>query len=189
MIDFLSEWIEQITISVILITIIELIIPKGNFKKYINVFLGIYVIYSIISPFVDSNTLYKLENLSLENYAYNYQSESIEISSEIQLEDMYLTELENNIKSKVQEYGYKTISCSIDADLSASSENYGIHKISIVVTLDSGTTEIEKINEIKIGDETQNSDENSYNEEIKTLKKNLADYYEIDENMIFVDLK
>ena len=36
MINFLSDWIEQIAIAVIIVSIFELILPKGNLKKYIN---------------------------------------------------------------------------------------------------------------------------------------------------------
>ena len=36
MINFLSNWIEQIAIAVIIVSIFELILPKGNLKKYIK---------------------------------------------------------------------------------------------------------------------------------------------------------
>ena len=39
MINFLSNWIEQIAIAVIIVSIFELILPKGNLKKYIDIIL------------------------------------------------------------------------------------------------------------------------------------------------------
>ena len=51
MINFLSNWIEQITLSVIIVSIFELILPKGNLKKYIKVVLGVYIIYCFILLF------------------------------------------------------------------------------------------------------------------------------------------
>ena len=53
MINFLSNWIEQIAIAVIIVSIFELILPKGNLKKYIKLVLGIYIIFCMIYPFVN----------------------------------------------------------------------------------------------------------------------------------------
>ena len=44
MINFLSNWIEQIAISVIIVSIFELILPKGNLKKYKSCTWNIYYI-------------------------------------------------------------------------------------------------------------------------------------------------
>lgn len=72
MINFLSNWVEGIAIAVIIASIFEMIIPKGNIKKYIKMILGIYVIFSIISPFVDSKALYSI-NVSevIDDYTEN----------------------------------------------------------------------------------------------------------------------
>ena len=57
--DFLSYWLQGIVIAVIITTIIELILPNSNSKKYIKVVLGVYVVFNIITPivnqFFDSN--------------------------------------------------------------------------------------------------------------------------------------
>ncbi len=52
MISNISSWAEQIIIAVIISTIIEMIIPKGNSKKYIKTVIGIYILYTIISPVI-----------------------------------------------------------------------------------------------------------------------------------------
>lgn len=70
MINFLSKWIEGIAIAVIIASIFEMILPDGNIKKYIKIVLGIYIIFSIISPFVDSKELYSL-NISKEIDTYS----------------------------------------------------------------------------------------------------------------------
>ena len=61
MISFLKTWIEQLAIAVVITSLFELIIPKGNLKKYIKIVLGLYVVFSIISPFVNSNALYDIK--------------------------------------------------------------------------------------------------------------------------------
>lgn len=52
MINSLSSWAEQIIIAVIIATIIEMFVPKGNSKKYIKTVIGIYILYTIISPVI-----------------------------------------------------------------------------------------------------------------------------------------
>ena len=48
MIGFISSWAEQIIIAVIVVTILEMILPKGNSKKYIQTIMGVYILYTII---------------------------------------------------------------------------------------------------------------------------------------------
>ncbi|MCI8482131.1 MAG: hypothetical protein HFJ27_03470 [Clostridia bacterium] len=50
MIENLSLWAEQIIVAVIIATIIEMILPNGNNKKYIKAVIGVYVLFTIISP-------------------------------------------------------------------------------------------------------------------------------------------
>lgn len=80
MIDFLSKWIEGIAIAVIIASIFEMILPDGNIKKYVKIVLGIYIIFSIISPFVDRKELFNL-NISKEIDTYSNNIVSNETNS------------------------------------------------------------------------------------------------------------
>ena len=45
MIDFLVSWAEQLILALIVIIIIEIVLPSGNnYKKYIKVVLGIFLL-------------------------------------------------------------------------------------------------------------------------------------------------
>ena len=50
MIDYISSWAGQIITSVIIVTILEMILPNGNSKKYIKTIIGVYILYVMISP-------------------------------------------------------------------------------------------------------------------------------------------
>lgn len=67
MISNISLWAKQIIICVIVITILEMILPKGNSKKYIKTIMGIYILYAIISPAVKLMTGRDM-NLSYSDY-------------------------------------------------------------------------------------------------------------------------
>lgn len=49
----LREFLEQIIFIAITLIFIELILPKGNTKKYIYVILSLFVLLNVISPIVD----------------------------------------------------------------------------------------------------------------------------------------
>lgn len=52
MINNISTWAEQVIIAVIIATIIELILPNGNSKKYIKIVIGVYILYTITFPII-----------------------------------------------------------------------------------------------------------------------------------------
>ena len=54
MIEFISSWAEQIVLAVIVATIIELILTKNKNKKYIQMVIGVYVLFNIISPIINN---------------------------------------------------------------------------------------------------------------------------------------
>lgn len=106
MISFLKNWIEQIVISVIIVSIFELLIPNGKIKKYIKVVLGIYIIFCIISPFVNSTELYNISEVNLDEYIQNMTKTETVVNQEsmdLRLQDLYIEQLENDVKKKVEE--------------------------------------------------------------------------------------
>lgn len=190
MISFLSNWMQKIAVGVIIVSIFELILPNGNLKKYIKVVLGIYIVFCIISPFVNNSIFNNLDEINLDKYVENISIEtSANVSNEnLNIQELYLDELKNNIEKQVQNNGYKVVKCSIDANLIASSSNPGIHKIDLV--LEEGKNLINKveINLNKIGDEEMVVDENN-NPNLMKLKETLASYYEIDKDKISIKMK
>ena len=53
MISWLSKWAQGIIVAVIIATLIELILPNGSSKKYVKVVIGIYILFTIISPVIE----------------------------------------------------------------------------------------------------------------------------------------
>ena len=68
MINFISSWAEQIVLAVIVATIIELILPKNKNKKYIQMVIGIYVLFNIISPIIKNKENFSVEKYNIEKY-------------------------------------------------------------------------------------------------------------------------
>ena len=192
MIHFLSSWVEQMAIGIAIISIFEMILPNGKLKKYVKMILGVYVVFNIISPFVNSDALYNFREESIENYTQNLITNSSNINQESmdkRLEILYIEQIETNIANKVGELGYDTEKCKVEAVLNSKNTNSGINKINLIVKEKQNENDIQKVhvNQINIGN-VFNVNNESNNKKIKELKKNLAEYYEIDESVINIKI-
>ena len=75
MIEFISSWAEQIVLAVIVATIIELILPKNKNKKYIQMVIGVYVLFNIISPIIKNKEKISVKEYNIDKYETKYQNE------------------------------------------------------------------------------------------------------------------
>ena len=95
--EWISDWVQGIIVAVIIVTIIEMILPNGNSKKYIKVVIGIYILFSIIVPIINkfNSTKFDInEILDLEKYANEISiqtSTDLENNNEEQIKNMYET--------------------------------------------------------------------------------------------------
>lgn len=140
MINFMSSWAEQIVLAVVVATIIELILPQNKNKKYIQMVIGVYVLFNIISPIIKNKEDFSIEKYSIENYETKSQYEVDQSSMDARLEKIYLDELKKTVISKFEENGVGVTKCSIDAVLDTTKKNAGIHLIIVKIksTADEG---------------------------------------------------
>ena len=189
MIDFFSKWAQGIIVAVILATIIEMILPKGTCKKYVKVVIGMFVLFTIISPIIQvfSNGASFEEIFDLSDYEKIINQSEDEISQKIEdnnkrsIKDIYISNLKDNIKSAVENKGYEVSNCVVQVK---DDENYTIEKIKL--TIYKSKNENDKkiiINEININLENQENtnDTNNITEENKNeLKEYLSKNYSVD---------
>ena len=196
MISFIRSWAEQVIVAVIIASIIEMILPENKNKKYIKMIIGMYILFNIISPVIKNNNYFNFEEFNIEKYA-SMTNSAVAVNQESmdkRLEQLYIEELEKDLKNKVKEKGYNVTSCKIDAVLNENSSNKGINKIKIKVSKLNSTNDknssinsIEKV-EINVGlDKILNSKSNEEKNdseaskiEIAELRKTLSDYYQLD---------
>ena len=143
MIQFLSSWAEQIVLAVIIATIIELILPQNRNKKYIQMVIGIYILFNIISPIIkNKDTILTSGDYDLEKYESSSNYTIDQSSMDERIEKIYLEELENTTISKFQIAGIEVEKCNVDAVLDTNKKNAGIHLITVKIK---GPVEQEKI--------------------------------------------
>ena len=188
MISFFSNWIGQIVVSVIIVTIFEMILPNGNLKKYIKSILGVYIIYCLITPFVDKDKLFNLDNYDIEKYTASNikQSNLNQESMDKRLETLYIEEIEKNINIKIKEFGYEIYKCKIDANLNSNKENPGIHSINLTIKEIDKKIQVEKVEITNTKVEQEDDDKKDI---IDELKQKIAEYLEISKDIINIKLK
>ena len=193
MIDFLSNWAQGIIVAVIIATIIEMILPNGSSKKYVKVVVGIYILFTIISPIItkfSSNNFNINDILDTKSYEEQMAKSDEDISKKIEennnrtIKDIYQSNLESDIKAKLKDKGYEVLNTYIQI---RDDENYTIEFISL--SLDKKETEesnqvrnieIEEVN-IQIGEtNTQESDTSLGSSEKQEIAEYISSTYDID---------
>lgn len=134
MIEFISSWAEQIVLAVIVATIIELILPKNKNKKYIQMVIGVYVLFNIISPIIKNKEKISVEEYNIDKYETKSQYEVDQSSMDERIEKIYLEELKNNAITRFEEAGFSVEKCVVDAELDTTKKNAGIHSINVRIT-------------------------------------------------------
>ena len=213
MINFLSSWVKNLSFALIIVSVLEMILPNNKTKKYVKMIMGLYILFSIISPFIENNDKFDLNNVSLHFYTEEIEetssmSENVDQSSmDDRLNQIYKEELEKDITKKIEEQGYEIESCKVIAHISENDS--GIENISLKIKgkidEDSGededtnmlesklVKEIQKIQKVEVSvsgnkqDEKNNTSEEDTNltkTDIKIIKDFLKKEYGVNEKCL-----
>ena len=136
MIEFLSDWAKSLGLAIIVISILEMLLPNNKTKKYVRMVFGIYIIFNIISPFVQNKDILDVSSYDLNEYIGDYtsnQTKEEQSTVNSQIEEIYIGELEKDITKKIEELGYQVITCNVYATLSSENEENYIEEIVLTV--------------------------------------------------------
>lgn len=156
MINFLSSWVKNLALALIIVSILEMILPNNKTKKYVKMVMGLYILFSIISPFIENSNKFDLNNLDLNSYIKETQTTSStskevdQTSMDYSLNQIYKEELEKNIIQKIEEKGYEVETCKVVAHISE--EDSGIEKITLKINGKANETEDDQQNSSTIED-------------------------------------
>lgn len=207
MIENLSSWAKSVTLAIIVVSILEMILPNNKTKKYIKMVMGLFILFNIISPFINKSDLANFEN---QNTILNSidSTNTLEInqkSMDERLEGLYIEEIEKDITKKVEKKGYEVISCKVKAKISENEEETGITKIVLKVQKsenqnekseekendieDKMVNEIQKIKKVdtKVDKKTEEVDTKLNKSDIQNLKQFLIEEYEVSEKCLEIN--
>lgn len=212
MIEFLSSWAKGLGVTIVIVSILEMLLPNNKIKKYIKMVLGVYVIFNIISPIIQNKEIFDLDELDLSDYQTTETSAIDQTSMDERIEELYIQELEKDVTKKVKEMGYEVTKCKVEAQISDKEEDTKISKIKLKIeksqekqkeeekddsTEDKIVSEIQKIKKVDTTVEIEKNEEKTQNEkenktaitkvDIQNVKKFLIEEYGVNEKCLEIN--
>lgn len=129
MVEWMNSWIQGIIFAVIITTLIEMIIPNSNIKKYIRTVIGVFIVFTIISPILTKVTgkTISLNSIMTSSDSDKYKMNSIDnyiIDTNSYIEQDYINNVKEDIVEKVNKKGYMVHDLEIKIE-TENEENYG----------------------------------------------------------------
>ena len=99
MIEFFRTWCEGIIVAVVISIIVEAILPEDNIRKYVKIVIGIYIIYTILNPFLGKiNTNINFGDIKM--CSVDVSENTINSDS---IRNMYLDGINESLKRDIEE--------------------------------------------------------------------------------------
>lgn len=193
MIEFLSSWAQGIIVAVIIATLIEMILPNSSSKKYVKVVIGMYILFTIVSPIIKKlgGKDINLNTIDIEKYEQQISKSDNTILRKFEdnntrsIKDIYVSNLKADISAKLKEKGYEIDTSDIQIK---DDENYTIEKITlklIKMEQKQGKNNEIVINTVEIGNTISQKDSKTLSDDDKQeVKDYISETYDIDKKNI-----
>lgn len=193
MIEFLSSWAQGIIVAVIIATLIEMILPNGSSKKYVKVVIGMYILFTIVSPIIKKvgGKDINLNTIDIGKYEQqiaksdNTISRKFEDNNTRSIKDIYVSNLKADISAKLKEKGYEIDTSDIQIK---DGENYTIEKITLkLIKMEQKQEKNNEIviNTVEIGNAISQKDSKTLSDDDKQeVKDYISETYDIDKKNI-----
>ncbi len=197
MLDWFRSWSKGIVVAVIIATLIEMLLPDNTSKKYIKIIIGIFVVYTIISPVINQFTGNDInEYLEIDDFIQTssnvVQINEISQNTNQSIKKIYSQNLENDLKTRLKTKGY--IAGNVTVTIS-NDESYNIERIDLKIDekVQSNEDNIQEVHtivdnvksiSIKITNQEPQDDSIIDDNDKNEIKEYLKNTYEIDINKI-----
>lgn len=193
MIEFLSSWAQGIIVAVIIATLIEMILPNSSSKKYVKVVIGMYILFTIVSPIIKKlgGKDINLNTIDIEKYEQQISKSDNTISRKFEdnntrsIKDIYVSNLKADISAKLKEKGYEIDASDIQIK---DDENYTIEKITLkLIKMEQKQEKNNEIviNTVEIGNTISQKDSKTLSDDDKQeVKDYISETYDIDKKNI-----
>lgn len=183
MINFLSSWVKNLCLALIVVSILEMLLPNNKTKKYVKMVMGLYILFSIIAPFVENSNELKFD---IEDLYEKYSTETSttsestdQTSMDNRLNELYKEKLEKDIVQKLDEEGYIVEECNVKAHIS--NDDNGVELITLKIKEKKNTNDANNENKIDLEDKIVNEIQKIQKVEIDVSNDN--DNYQEDTNI------
>ena len=193
MIEFLSSWAQGIIVAVIIATLIEMILPNSSSKKYVKVVIGMYILFTIVSPIIKKlgGKDINLNTINIEKYERQISKSDNTISRKFEDNDtrsikaIYVSNLKADISANLKEKGYEIDTSDVQIK---DDENYTIEKITLkLIKMEQKQEKNNEIviNTVEIGNTISQKDSKTLSDDEKQeVKDYISETYDIDKKNI-----
>lgn len=180
--NFIIEWLKDILVVFIVISFLEIILPKGKMKKFVNFIIGLLIIFVIISPFANLEAVGFNVDFYTNQYMDIEHNQRIIDSQEVRIKEIFTSSISEEIKNVIEDNSdFEVINVAVDT--SQQEDTILIKEIAITVIRDKdnhkGQVSIEKV-------QLKESNLNGIEREDNNIRDLVADYLELDRNIVYV---
>lgn len=195
--SFISTWIMQIVIFILIATIIELLLPNNSMKRYVNIVVGLLLLLIFSKPLMlvfslDVNSSIKSieQGLSLEsNQTINQENIYLKQKNEIQAEqDAYiLNEIKQQLIQRgnlalVDQFTLKIIEVEFSFIEASLLDSENIDQVTVHLIDERDLSEVRQVEPIRINPEQL--EEKKEHKQLSEIKNVIATAWDIEVEML-----
>lgn len=188
MAGFLTMWASGVVVAVIIGSIIEMILPESNNKKYVKTVIGIFILFTIISPVIVkfSGGIDLKSIVDFEQYSANTTMVSAaNVITDNDIIKIYKDNISKEITNELEQNGFKVK--KLELQVSTAEKNYG-DIIEIRLKVEEGNNSVENIEKIAINISENSEKTKEISEKHKNkIKDILNTTYSISKDKIYVN--
>lgn len=187
MIEFIRSWILNIIIIATMIVLIEILIPSGKMKKYINMVSGIIMIIAVINPLtglfnkeVNLKEFQILGSNYIDKKEIEKNSEMLERQQMEQIVEVYRQKIIRHIEEMVMTIeGVNKAEADVIINEDYTSKNFGeVKRAYIYLYMEKDSTAVKPVKEIKkvqVGDDFTEEEPDEDKNETDEIDNDIVD--------------
>lgn len=197
MLDSIKSLVSNLSVIVIIGVIVDIIMPKSNYRKYSKFVFGLILVLVILKPILnivssgeDLSNLVLLDGVRIEESLLVKQTEHYKMDQDKQIDKIYKQNLEASIASNLNAaFNLKNTEVNLsfynDDDRQSSKR---IYSIDILTEKQNNTESIEPII-IDLQGQSKSVASLFNDKEIKSIKNFLRELYDMDNELISINFR
>lgn len=178
--NFISDWLKDILVVFIVISFLEIILPKGKMKKFANFIIGLLLIFVIISPFTDLGSIQFNVDLQTNEYINDSSAQGIIEEQEEKIMEVFTNSIKEEIINLVySNTNYEVVNVNID--IKEEEETIIIENLSLIIEEKNKNMGDIGIEQIKILESS-----GTKNDAYVDMANLIADYLGVDRNIVYI---
>lgn len=98
MISQVSIWAKGLIVITLIGTVLQMLLPEGNNKKYIKIIIGIFIVFTVLKPVVGNSI--NFDNININEYVNNNENKK-EKTTNNDVKNLFEDKIISTIKEKL----------------------------------------------------------------------------------------